>query len=97
MKAWQVFKSRKDWCRHDFAQDVNGLGVPPPANTAIRWCAAGAMRRVYEVDSPELRVQTEKLMQHIRTKTRFDHISTWNDNKHQRWNKVKAVLKRLDI
>ncbi len=97
MKAWQLFKSNKDWCRRAFAQTINGQDVTSSSGVAVRWCAAGAIRKVYSLNSQVMFDMEIKLSHYVKQKTRFMQISAWNDSKHQRWNKVKAVLKRLDI
>ncbi len=97
MKAWELFKSSKNWCQHDFAQNVRGYPVESTGTAATRWCAAGAIRKIYNLNSTETMFENRKLIDYIENNTGFNEISTWNDNKHQRWNRVRDVLKKLDI
>ncbi len=95
MKAWQLFKSRKNWCQGTWATDKYGTHVTPESRDAVAVCAAGAIRRAYDFS---FRYKIEmKLHNYVVSKTQFNCIPAWNDHKNQRWNRVKAVLKKLDI
>lgn len=101
MKAWQLFKSRKEWCRGWFALNKEEMNVESNSIAAVRWCAIGALRKAYNYNDSNYSTvyfdMERKLAGYVVLRTRFGDITKWNDHKNQRWNKVKAVLKKLDI
>ncbi len=97
MKAWQLFKSKENWCRGRYAQDKNGNGVGSQDSTAVTFCAVGALRKVYKEGTQAYHDKCILLDDYITSKTLYIGTTAWNDDKTQRWSKVKAVLKRLDI
>ncbi len=97
MKAWQLLKSNKNWCRGNFARDNGGMGVPPDDPTAFSFCAVGALRKIYTEGTMAYFYMDRKLREYIVLKTQFKGTTSWNDHKNQRWNRVKEVLKKLDI
>lgn len=48
LKAWQLIKTKNRWCKSDFAQTKEGLFTRPTEQDAYKFCARGAMRRVYD-------------------------------------------------
>ena len=97
MQAWQLFKSNKNWCRGNFARDKKGMGVDAADSTAVSFCAIGALRRVYEEGSHIYFRKSAVLYDYINTNTVFNGPAGWNDSPNQRWGRVKAVLKKLNI
>ncbi len=97
MKAWKLFKSSKNWCQGTYAVNSHGRNVDYYSTDAVAFDATGAIRRVYKNNSSTEYGLGIKLLDYVSLKTRFDTIPKWNDHKNQRWKKVKAVLKKLNI
>jgi hypothetical protein len=97
MKAWQLFKSKKNWCQHNFARDKNGMGVDSADSTAVSFCAIGALRKIYGEGSEVYFTKSIRLNDYIADKTIFSGPTGWNDSVNQRWGHVKAVLKGLNL
>ncbi len=97
MKAWKLFKSKENWCKGWFALSKEKMNVSANSPDAIKWCAVGALRKAYNQDTLVYFEMERKLHNYVDLKTRFDEIAKWNDHENQRWGRVKAVLKRLDI
>ncbi len=95
MKAWQVFKSRKNWTRGALARDKDGMPVKPRDPSATCFCAGGAIMKVYGEDI--LQDAFCGLLDYVNRNTKFSGVPGWNDHSSQRWGKVKAVLKKLNI
>ena len=96
-KAWQILSSSKKWVRGHFAKDKDGMSVDPSDRTAVCFCAAGALMRAYGEGSNKYESAAMRLRDHIVTNTIWAGIPSWNDHQEQRWDRVRAVLKRLDI
>ncbi len=97
MKAWKLFKNRKDWCQGSWARDKEGDTVHTSDPTAVTFCVVGAMRKVYKEGTARFDRVEQKLRSYVVYNTRFEGSAVWNDDVNQRWGKVKAVLKKLDI
>ncbi len=97
MKAWQLFKSRKNWCQGTYARDKNGMEVDSQDSTAVSFCATGALRKIYGENTNGYFNKEMLLHNYIGSNTRFFSSIGWNDHENQRWGRVKAMLKRLDV
>ncbi len=97
MKAWQLFKSRKNWCQGNFSRDKNGMGVDSQHSTAVSFCAIGALRKIYGEGTNDYFNKCMLLCNYVESNTHFLNPTGWNDHENQRWGRVKAVLKRLDV
>ncbi len=97
MKAWQLFKNRKNWCQGSWGRDKNGMTVYTDDPCAVTFCAVGAMRKVYKEGTGIYARMDWKLRHYVMSNTQYEGIAAWNDHKNQRWGKVKAVMKKLNI
>lgn len=97
MKAWQLFKNRKNWCQGSWARDKAGMTVHTDDSEAVTFCAVGAMRKVYKEGTVRFGRMEQKLRSWVVYNTRFEGTAIWNDDENQRWGRVRAVLKKLNI
>lgn len=47
MKAWELIADPKRWTQFSCARTAMGDGISPESPDAARWCARGALMRVY--------------------------------------------------
>ena len=63
MKAWELIADESRWTKDAWARDNRGAFTTPTDPLACRWCALGALVRVY----PESRTRTSIAMLYHRT------------------------------
>ncbi len=97
MKAWQLLKSKKQWSQGGYAVDLMGIVCNPEENHAVKWCALGAIIKVYGGHTQKMNDKRITLSHYVHSQTRFLGTAAWNDDKNQRFKQVKAVLRRLGI
>jgi len=90
MKAWQLLRTKKQWCQHSNAIDKTGEPVNPRHKTAVSWCANGAIYKCYPVGWSHIEQKLLAALFHW-------SIDFWNDRPDRKFSQVKAVLKKLDI
>jgi hypothetical protein len=90
MKAWELIL-RNGWCQGTGARDCDGQSVPYYGPSAVCFCAAGAMMRVYGCFGKYMELYE------LLTKSLSCIVSVWNDDPATTKEQVIAKLKELDI
>jgi len=94
MRAWQLLKTKKQWCQGAFAMDKDGFGVSLKSRKRVRFCVWGAIKHCY-VRNPS---KYEEVFERFNKKLGNGRsIVDWNDNPKRKFSEVKALLKKLDI
>lgn len=92
MKAWQLIQKRSSWIKHYWAKNSIGNTVDPESVRACKWCAQGAIRRVYKSDSEILSAEA-KLLRFLRRRW----ITNWNDAPERTHAQVIEAMRKADV
>ena len=92
MKAWELLRTKKQWCQGTSARTETGGTTNSQNPDAASWCILGAISKCYGHDQ-DYEAQTFL----FRRKSRIKSMSIWNDNPQRKFSEVKALLKKLDI
>lgn len=83
MKTSEILKAAKakiadpaNWIKGDSARNRDGWSVPAASDSAVCWCAIGAIWAVVEPTDKVTQTQAEKLLS---TRGDGEGIGTWND------------------
>ena len=90
MKAWQLLRTKKQWCQYSNAINKKSELVNPRHKTAVSWCAYGAIYKCYPLGFSRIEQQLEASIP-------YWSLEFWNDDPARKFSEVKAVLKKLDI
>jgi hypothetical protein len=105
MKAHDLLSSPKAWCRESPGQDARGNKVSALDPKAVKWCALGAIQRVYHP------LQWEEMMdrllralnvseQGIAGLTKSDKacsLMEWNDDSEHSFRDIREALDAAGI
>jgi len=102
MKAWQVIEDPVHWTTATNARDELNRGVFPNDPTACKWCAYGALEKVYYFgvdDTPETRAKVffdvDQKVTKLCVERHKMHMSQVNDRLGHA--AILAILKELDV
>lgn len=46
-RAWKLIAAPERWSQNSYARDAQGSGCLADSERAVRWCAGGAIKKVY--------------------------------------------------
>ena len=90
MKAWQLLKTKKQWCQEANAKTAMGSYVSAHSKFAAQWCLLGALAKCYGEEG--YLKPFKKCSPHM-----AGNPVIWNDSPTRKFSEVKALLKKLDI
>jgi len=92
MKAWQLLRTKKQWCQGAYARDEFNHPVSFISENAVSWCVGSAIDKCYTrtVHQQHSRI---KLFNALGKQS----LTEWNDAPARKFSEVKALLKKFDI
>jgi hypothetical protein len=105
MKAYELLGSSNAWCQESPGEDAHGNKVDALDPEATKWCALGAIQKVYPP------VQWEEMMDRllralsvsetgVAQLTKSDKaccLMEWNDDSRSSFSDIREALNRADI
>jgi hypothetical protein len=105
MKAYQLLSSPEAWCKESPGKDAQGNKVAALDPKAVKWCALGAIQRVYDP------LQWEEIMDRLLRAlsvsewgmaglTKSDKaccLMEWNDDPEHSFRDIREALDVADI
>ena len=105
MKAYELLGSSNAWCQESPGEDARGNKVDALDPEATKWCALGAIQKVYPP------VQWEEMMDRllralsvsetgVAQLTKSDKaccLMEWNDDSRSSFSDIREALNRADI
>jgi hypothetical protein len=105
MKAHELLKSPEAWCQGAPAEDAHGNKVAALHPQAVKWCALGAIQKVYppsqwgEAIDNLLRALSfsEQGLAQMNNSDKACSLMEWNDDSRSSFLEVTTVLASADI
>ena len=105
MKAHQLLSSREMWCKESPAEDSQGNKLQPFDPRAVKWCALGAIQKVYPpadwgqaMDCLLLGLSySDRGLAQMNKSDKALSIMEWNDDQESSFNEIREVLVEIDL
>jgi hypothetical protein len=105
MKAHELLSSPENWCRESPAEDRNGNKLQAFDPRAVKWCALGAIQKVYpssqwgQVTDCPLRTLSfsEWGLAQMNKSDKACSIMEWNDDRQSSYLEIEEVLLSADV
>jgi hypothetical protein len=105
MKAHELLNSPEIWCQESPAEDPLGNKLQAFDPRAVKWCALGAIQKVYTPSQLEeamdrllraLSVSEQGLAQMTKS-DKMCCLMEWNDDRRSSFHEVREILLSADI
>jgi hypothetical protein len=105
MKAHELLSSPETWCRESPAEDRNGNKLQAFDPRAVKWCALGAIQKVYpssqwgQVMDCLLRTLgfSEWGLAQMNKSDKACSIMEWNDDRQSSYLEIEEILLSADV
>jgi hypothetical protein len=105
MKAYELLNSPDLWCQESPAETAQGNKAPALDPGAVKWCALGAIQKVYppgqweEAMDSVLRTLSvsEKGIARMTNSDKVCCLMEWNDDRGTLFREIQEVLKEADV
>ena len=105
MKAYELLNSPDAWCQETPAEAAQGNKVYALDPRAVRWCALGAIQKVYppaqweEAMDGALRALSvsERGIARMTKSDKQCCLMEWNDDRRPSFRDIREVLKEADV
>lgn len=105
MKAHELLSSPDTWCQESPAVDADGNKVPAFHPEAVKWCALGAIQKVYpalqweEAMDRLLRALSfsEKGIEQLSKSDKACCVMEWNDESQSSFEEIRELLMEADV
>jgi hypothetical protein len=105
MKAHELLSSPEAWCQESPAEDALGNKVSADHPQAVKWCALGAIQKLYpplqweEAMDRILRALSvsEKGIVQLSKSDKACCLMEWNDNRSSSFQEIREVLLEADL
>jgi hypothetical protein len=105
MKAHQLLSSSDIWCQESPAEDAHGNKVPAFHPQAVKWCALGALQKVYP--PLELEEAMDRLLRALSVSekgigrlSKWDKacsLMEWNDDRNSSFRDIREILFEANV
>jgi hypothetical protein len=105
MKAYELLNSKKAWCRESPAEDQAGNKLQAFDSRAVRWCALGAIQKVYP--SSQWGQAMDRLLRtlsfsewglaQMNKSDKACSIMEWNDDRQSSYLEIEEVLLSANV
>jgi hypothetical protein len=105
MKAHELLNSPETWCRESPAEDSHGNKLQAFDPRAVKWCALGAIQKVYPSwkwgEAMDCLLRTLSISEcglaHMNKSDKACSIMEWNDDRQTSYLEIKELLSNADI
>jgi len=105
MKAYALLNSPDVWCQESPAEAPQGNRVPALDPRAVKWCALGAIQKVYPAAQWEEAMDcvlralsvSEKGIARLTESDKACCLMEWNDDRGTSFGDIQEVLKKADV
>jgi len=105
MKAYQLLNSPDAWCQESPAETARGSKVSALDPKAVKWCALGAIRKVYSLVKWEKAMDSvlqalsvsERGIARMTESNKARCIMQWNDDRGTSFADIREVLRKADV
>ena len=105
MKAHQLLNSPDIWCQESPAEDARGNRVPAFHPQAVKWCALGALQKVYpplEWEGAMDRILralsvSENGIGQLSKSDKACSLMEWNDHQNSSFRDIREILSEADV
>ena len=105
MKAFELLSSPQAWCKESPGEDAQGNKVSALDPRAVKWCALGAIQKVYnpfqweEIMDRLLRALSvsEQGIAELAKSDKACCLMEWNDDSAQSFRDIREALDAADI
>ena len=105
MKAHELLNSPETWCRESPAEDSQGNKLQTVDPRAVKWCALGAIQKVYPSsqwgEAMDCLLRTLSISEcglaQMNKSGKACSIMEWNDDRQTSYLEIKELLLNADI
>jgi hypothetical protein len=105
MKAHQLLSSSAIWCQESPAEDARGNQVSAFHPQAVKWCALGALQRVYPPWEWEAAMDrllralsvSDKGIEQLSKSDKACSLMEWNDDRNSSFRDIREILFEADV
>jgi hypothetical protein len=105
MKAYELLNASSVWCQESPAEAPQGNRVPALDPRAVKWCALGAIQKVYPPGEWEQAMDnvlralcvSEKGIARLTEADKACCLMEWNDDRATSFREIQEVLKGADV
>jgi hypothetical protein len=105
MKAHELLNSPHIWCQESPAETGQGKKVPALDPRAVKWCALGAIQKIYHPNQWEEAMDkvlralsvSERGIARLTESDKVCCLMEWNDDRGTSFRQIQEVLKEADV